>query len=809
MARAKLTGTDYTPPDLVAKVTGRARYAEDFRADGMVFMKLLLSPMPHAHVRRIDKSRALAMDGVLAVVTAEDLPESDPLNEPLLASEALYEGQPIAAVVAVDEATAADAVERLQVDLEPLPFALDPIESIKPGGSNARTEGNTIVRKSTDDGVQTVVERIEWPNQLFRDAGEDVLPLGEHQDEWTIGGDVEAALAASELVIDETAYHQSLTHHPLEPRSAMAYWQNGKCTLHCSTQSCQRTHGVAAAAIGIDPADLTLISEFCGGGFGSKIVGTVNMALPAVLSKQVGRPVMHRVSRYEENYFGRARPGMYIRTRIGFSKEGKVKALDIFAIQDNGPYGRQGDLGSVGGVASLAYQPDSMRFRAVSILTNTPPRAPQRAPGGAPISAMLEPIMDRAAKQLGLDRIAIRKLNAPREGAKFGGDLSRNVTTAYTHEAMDQLAALVDWADADRRGGTRSGSKAIGTGFALAPYTAGASGFDGLMVIRPDGKLEIHSGVGNLGTHSFSDTSRVACDVLGLPWEEVEIVWGDTSKHLPWTTVSAGSMTTHSMSRAAHAAATDLMQKLQEIAARDLGGSPEQYEVDGGRVFRRGSASGGLTFAQAAKRAIELGGKYDGHELSENLHAATKVAAAAMAGQGLLGAAKDEYPRNGDVYTFVVGFAEVEVDLETGFLDIKRYAAVTDCGTVMNPRSLGAQLHGGGIQGFGLAASQKWVYDPRWGIPFAHRFYTARPPSILDVPLEMQWGAVDKPDPNNPVGSKGVGEPPLCAGAAALLCAIQNAVGEVDLRRLPIMTDNLLTAIEGLDPEVPVLTTHT
>lgn len=205
-----------------------------------------------------------------------------------------------------------------------------------------------------------------------------------------------------------------------------------------------------------------------------------------------------------------------------------------------------------------------------------------------------------------------------------------------------------------------------------------------------------------------------------------------------------------------------------------------------------------MTFAQAAKRAIALGGKYDGHELPDDINRLTKEAAGPLVGRGLLGVGKDNYPRNGDVYTFVVSFAEVEVDTETGMSEIKRYVAVTDCGTVMNPRSLGGQLFGGGIQGFGMARSQKWVFDPKWGIPFANRFYTARPPSILDVPLDMDFGAVDLPDPNNPVGAKGVGEPPLGAGAAAYLCALQDAVGPEVFRRTPMMTDGVLSTLEGL-----------
>ena len=575
MARTKLVGTDYTPPDLIAKVTGKARYAEDFRAEGMLFAKLLLSPMPHCRVRRVDASKALAMPGVEAVLTVDDLPEHGPLDETPLSNEPLYEGQPILAVAAVDEFVAAQAIEAIEIDLEPLPFATDPLESLRPGGPNARLEGNTIVRERTDEGVETKVKELKWSREVFADAEPDELPIGEAEDDWSIG-DLEEGFSQADLVIEESFYNQSLTHHPLEPRSCMAYWQNGKVYLHASSQSVAITHGVVARSLGISPADVVFISKFCGGGFGSKIVGTINMAIPALLAKKTGRPVMHRVSRYEENYFGRARPALHVRAKIGWRSDGKVTAMDLFVVQDNGPFGRQGDLNTAAMVASLSYQPQAMRYRGISVLTNTPPRSAQRAPGGGPITAMLEPLMDRAAKQLDLDRIAIRKINSPRNGAKFAGDLSRNITTAYTQEAMDQMAELIDWESAKQRSGQRNGSRVTGVGVALSSFTAGNSCFDGLMVIKPDGKLYLHSGVGNLGTHSFSDTSRVAADVLAMPWERCEVLWGDTSLHVPWTCVQAGSMTTHSITRAVHAAAMDAKRKLQEIAAKDLGGSPEQ-----------------------------------------------------------------------------------------------------------------------------------------------------------------------------------------------------------------------------------------
>ena len=148
---------------------------------------------------------------------------------------------------------------------------------------------------------------------------------------------------------------------------------------------------------------------------------------------------------------------------------------------------------------------------------------------------------------------------------------------------------------------------------------AGSVGHDGLLTIRPDGKLYVQSGVGNLGTHSLFDLARVAADLLAVPWEKVEVAWGDTSRHVPYSCLSVGSQTTHAMTRANHAAAMDARRKLQEIAARDLGGRPEDYEIGNERVFRRGSPGSGLSYARAAARAIELGGRYDGHELAADL----------------------------------------------------------------------------------------------------------------------------------------------------------------------------------------------
>lgn len=809
MSDQTLIGQNYTTPDMVPKVTGRAKYAEDFRAEGMLFAKLLLSPMPHARVTRLDASAALAMPGVAGILTADDLPKPDAGAEAGLTNEPLYVGDPILAVAASDEAAAAEAIERIQVQFEPLPFVLDPLESLRPSGPNARAEGNVLV--PGDKGLTFTT--IKWSAEQFAEANEGHLPMGEVPDTWSVG-DLDAGFADAALSLDETVVHQSLSHHALEPRSALAYWQNGKLYLFGSTQSTARTVPALAAWLEIDPADIVFVSEYTGGGFGSKISGSLVMRIPALLAKKTGRPVMLRVTRAEEHYYGRARPGCQARVKMGFRKDGRLTALDLFIVQDNGPYGRQGDHMTAAALASLCYQPMAMRFRGITVLTNTPPKGAQRAPGGEQINLMLEPLLDKVARQLGIDRVAIRRINAPGMNASFGPPPRKPeqprafVTSCFVQDAFDKATALFGWDEKKQLSGRRQGAKVTGIGVGQGAYTAGSIGYDGIVIIRPDGKLYIQQGLGNLGTLSFADTARAAADVLKMPWERCEIVWGGTARHLPWSSVQAGSQSAHAHTRANYVAAMDARRKLQEIAAKDLGGSPDDYEVGNERVYRKGSPSRHLTFARAAVRAIDLGGKYDGHEAPADINAMTARSVKALVGQGLMGVAKDTLPRKGGTYSFAVAFARVEVDVETGHVELVEYVIVPDCGTVVHPRSLAAQVYGGSVLGFGIARSTKWVYDAQWGQPMTLGLYTSKPPSFLDVPLDFKWGAVNAPDPFNPVGAKGIGEPPVGAGASAVASAIADALGGTGFNRTPITTDMVLAAVEKRSPPHGPLAMH-
>jgi CO/xanthine dehydrogenase Mo-binding subunit len=818
----RLVGQNYSTPDLMAKVMGRSKYAEDFRADGMLFAKLLCSERPHARVTRIDASAALAMPGVKAVLTPDDLPavvEGANLGEGIIAStlsergltmEPLYVGEPILAVAAVDELTATEAIEKIVVEYEPLPFVTDPLESLKPGGPNARTQGNVWVRPQPAPPQpgqppapsRPEVQELKWTAEDFAAAANGQLPMGKATDEWQYG-DLEAGFTQAALVLDETFVGANTSHQPLETRSAFAYWQNGKLYMHISTQSTMRTISSVARWVGVEPKDVVIISEYTGGGFGSKGSGSVFAVIPALLARKTGAPVMLRISREEEQMIGRARPALHSRMKVGFAKDGRILALDGFVIVDNGPYDVVGDARSAADHISLCVQPLAMRWRSVNVLTNTPPRGAQRAPGGFQGNALFEPILAKAAAKLGIDQLAIHRINAPEGKAPFGGPTARGtrpyVTSAFVKQALDKGAELFRWEERKARSGQRVGSKVYGVGVALSAYSAGSVGFDGLIVIKPDGRMAIQSGIGNLGTESVFDVHRVAAELVGIPWEKCDVTWGNTAKHVPNTCGQGGSQTTHAMTRAAHAAGMDARRKLQEIAATTLGGRPEDYDVADERVFRRGGGRG-MTLAEAAKRAIQLGGKYDGHELPENVNAFTKASATALAGQGVMGVARDTYTRDGASKSYVAGFAEVEVDVETGAYRVLDFVAVADVGTVIHPRNLGGQINGGIMLGLGHAIGQKWVYDQHYGTPVARRFYQTKPPTILDAPGHFQSAALDIPDPETPVGARGVGEAPVGAGFGAVVNAIAAAVGTDVFRRAPITADVILTALEAGRP---------
>jgi CO/xanthine dehydrogenase Mo-binding subunit len=817
-------GKDFTPPDVAAKVTGKAKYAEDFRADGMVFCRLLLSPMPHAKVRNINTDEALKIPGVVGILSAADLPPTPGgPAQPALTNEPLFVGDPILAVAAETETAAQDAIDKIVLDLEALPYTVDPLESLYPGGPNARSDGNVVA--SAGFGQPATVKTIKWKAQDFADAGENQMPMGEATNTWTYG-DLDAGFKKAALVLDESFVTTSNIHHCLETRSCMAYWENGKCIVHGSTQSQSMVKPALARMIGIESKDLIYIAEYCGGGFGSKIVTFPTLAIAPLMAKKIGRPVMLRISRAEEYFIGTGRPGFQGRIKIGFTRQGRVTALDLFIVQENGPYGSGTDHGAAADAVSVLYQPEAMRYRGITVATNTTPKGAQRGPGKNQMAEAIEPIITKAARSLGVDQVEIRRINAADKNAKYGGprpDGSRNnFSSAYQKEILAKGAEMFKWSEKKKLSGRKEGSKVIGIGIGQAFHEAGFSGMDGLVRITPDGTLHIHSGVGNLGTFSHSSTARAAAEVLKCSWDHCVIERGDSRKSLPWNMAQGGSNTSNTMTRSNYVAAVDAVKKLKEIAAQDLGGAPEDYDIGDEKVFSKADSGKSLTYAQAAARAIELGGKYSGAEIPEDLNAETKEAVAGIVGSGLIGVARDNPggpgfggapptppspgnpPRTGTPAGLCAGFMQVELDLETGKYEIQEYVGVSDVGTIIHPMGLATQIKGGAVMGIGMAGLERTVYDPQNGLPANVGMYQTKSPTYLDVPLQMSADGVNLPDPDNPLGIKGAGEPPMGAGASALLSALADAMGGHVFNRAPVTPDLILSVAAGSEQYKPL-----
>jgi xanthine dehydrogenase molybdenum-binding subunit len=792
----KHIGKDFIPHDVRAKVTGQAKYSEDFRADGMVFCRLLTSPRPHARVKSIDSAEALKMEGVLGILTADDLPKGGPPGfAPSLTMEPMYVGEPILAVAATSEQAAEDAIEKIKIEYENLPFTFDPLESLFPGGKDARSDGfNTGTLAGLPAGT------IKWTAADFAritKPGEE-LPMGKPAEEWVFG-DVDAEFKKCKVVYEERFVTAAMAHHSMEPRSAMAYWQNGKCFMHASLQSQSFAHPGIAGMLGIEPEDLVLIAEFCGGGFGSKGGAYPCLAIPAFMSKKLGKPVMMRISRAEEFYLGSARNAFQGNIKVGFDASGKLLAADVYVVQDSGAHISFWDYRAFGEALGLVYQPRAMRWRGVPVFCNAPTRTAQRGPGQNQMACVMEPLIDRAARELKVDRVAIRSLNNPVNGNFMGGAEGKRgpVTSAYIKEALDKGKKAFNWDERKKKSGQKNGAKVTGIGVGQAFHPAGFFGFDGLVCLKPDGKLHIHTGVGNLGTFSHSGTSRVAAEVLKIDWENCVVERGDSRKHLPWNFGQFGSNTSYTMTRTNYVAAMDALAKLKEIAAKDLGGAADDYDVDGAKVFSKKDPSKSLSYGDAAKRAIELGGKFDGHELPKDLNPMTTASATALAGTGLVGVSKDNLPVMGQPAAFAAAFIEIELDVETGQHRIVDLLNVADCGTVIHPKGLETQIKGGAVQGIGMATLERLVFDPQNGLPANVSLHQQKPPSYLDLPTEMMTAAVDKADPSNPMGMKGVGEPLMGSVAAALLCAISDAMGGHVFNRTPVLPDMIVNHFAG------------
>ena len=415
----------------------------------------------------------------------------------------------------------------------------------------------------------------------------------------------------------------------------------------------------------------------------------------------------------------------------------------------------------------------------------------------------MEPVLAKAARKLGVDQVAIRRMNAPEGKAPFGplvAGKQQYATSAFIKEALDRGSEQFKWNERKVNTGKRNGSKVRGVGVSISCYSGGTTGFDGLFVIKPDGRVYIQSGVGNLGTESWTDVHRVVAELLGVPWEKCDITWGNTSKNLPWTCPSGGSQTTHAMTRAAHAVAIDAIaeaaadcRQRPRRQARGLRGCQRTRLPQ--RRRRRHDAGPSRSARDPAGRRIRWPRTASGHKQIYGgiRHGAGRPGLAGR-GEGQVSARRQHFflrrhvcrnrsrRRNRPVPHF-------------GFPGLRRRRAPCS----IRERSA-ARFSGVRSLGIGHAIGQKWVYDQHYGLAVSRRFHHTKPPTILDIPDKMAWAAVEIPDPETPIGSRGIGEPPVGGGCAAILNALSDALGDEVFRRAPVTSDVILASLEAGRP---------
>lgn len=791
-------GKDFVPPDVPGKVTGRIKYAEDYTKEGMVYARLLTSPIPHARVIDIDASEALAMDGVYGILTADDCyPEGEPSSTGLkiLTNEPTLVGEPILALAAVDEKTAETAIAKINVTFERLDFAIDPLDSLAEGGPNAYPDDqNTYIFRQ---GFATE----KWSRDQVASFRAGSEPTAEPQSTWSYG-DLDAAFADAAYTYETTFTTAGYPHHAMEPRSALAYWEDGKLYVHGTSQSLTALADAMAPIIGVSKENFVFVNVATGGGFGQRARANSipSMAIPAKLSQKINRPVMMRVTREEEFTIGGARQGFQGWIKVGFKDNGQMAGCDLYIVSDNGGKGGGGDASSAADCISILYQPEAVRYRGTAIGSNTGHRGAQRGPGQNQIAAIISPILDKAADELGMDRLEMRKLNSAESGDP-GGPRRTPLTSAYMPQALDMVAEAFDWQGRQSRRRQRNGSKVTGLGIGQGYHSAGRSGMDGIVSMGTDGRLKIHNGVGNLGTFSYASTSRAAAEALKMPWERCDVLNARTDNHLPITSPQDGSNSIFTNTRTMWGAAQDMLAKMKEIAATDLGGSADDYDVSNERVHQIADESVGMTYAEVATRAMELRGKFTGEaELPEELAEWTQISVSRLAGSAFLGVYHD--PRHsGTVPGFTVTACEIELDTETGKFEILDLYTLGDCGTVVHPQGLKNQLVGGAVWGIGLSAYERHLYDPQNGIPASTGYWQSKVPTYLDTPVKIGTGWVDQPDPENPVGARGIGEPAMGAVSAALNAAISDALDGHLFNAAPVTADMILNHVAGVSSE--------
>jgi CO/xanthine dehydrogenase Mo-binding subunit len=717
----KVIGNKVERVDAYERLVGEAKYASDIYLPGMLYVKMLRSPQAHAKVIRIDTSRAEALPGVKAILTPSDVPDfpihargTAPLFEmPVLARTARYAGDEIAAVAAVDEETAEEALDLIRVDYKILPFVLDAEEAAKPTATKLYPEGN-VIREAADTLIR---------------------------------GDVEEGFRQADVIVEERYKTNLIQHVSMEGRVTVANWSGKRLFVWVSHKNPFGLRTGLAQALGIKVNQVRILTPYIGGDFGDKAFTERCHVIAALLSKKTNRPVRLEYTR-EENYLSdhhRYPTTWYL--KYGARKDGTLTAIQVRLYADVGAYyhfdGAKESLEIPKGV----YRCPHVRLEGYNVLTNKPEGGHMRCVGHPAGMFPQEVHMDRLAERLGMDPLAFRLKNYAR---KEDGDQDRRVPfgSVGLEECALRGAERIGWKTNWKKPGVSAGPVKRGFGVAFQSCRHGAirPPMSALIKLDPDGTVELLSGLNDSGGGQKTTMAMIAAEELGVPYEAVTVTTGDTDVNTD-TGVPGGSRGTASTGLAVLSAARDAKDQLLDVAADVLKRKRDDLDIRDGQIFVKGETVG-VPYRDILSKALNP----------------------------IVGRGSGSPPNNVLLHTFGVHFAEVAVDLRTGRVEVLKLVAAHDVGRAINRLGCENQIEGAAIMGIGYGLMERQYIDGQTGICVNPNMVDFKVPSVLDIPL-IEPLIIEPHDPFGPFGAKGVGEPPYGVPAPAIANAIYNAVG--------------------------------
>jgi xanthine dehydrogenase YagR molybdenum-binding subunit len=734
-AELSVVGTATPRVDGRERVSGAATYSHDVRLPGQLFAVGLRSSHAHARIVNVDVSRAEMAPGVRAVLTRFSDPDLiDPARKrPILGEEALFHGMEVAVVVAETHEQARDALSAIEVTYEPLPFVVDP---------------ETALRQ---DAVQVSLTLAN------NNAGEEYPKTYER-------GDVEAALRSAGATVEVRFETPAAMHNSMETHGAVASWDGRTMTVYSSTQDIYGARQQIAGALDLQQNQVRVIKQYMGGGFGSKFGAHHSGLIAAYAAKKLGHPVHYMLSREEENLAAGHRPASIQTYRLGATPDGALAAIDLRAISNTGALGAW--MSAVSLAAKELYLCPNVRTVDMPVRTNLGTQSAFRAPGVVEATAAMEVAIDELAHTLGLDPLEFRAKNHAPNNQLMDG---RPYSTKTLLHAYEIGAERISWATRDdetrRFPHGRDGYLRRGVGMASQIWGGdGGPPAQAIAKFLPDGTAVILTGTQDIGTGTRTVLAQVAAEELHIPLAHVRVELGDTEYGV-FSPASGGSMTLASVGPAVRMAAAGLRAELLEIVSHFTEAPVDALEARDGRVFARET---GRDFGAIG----DFLGQLDGHEISA---------------KGMRGPNAEDVTNR----TFGAQFAEVEVDIGTGQVRVRRIVAVHDCGRVVNPLTLSSQMEGGIIQGLGFALMERRIVDERLGRVMNANLEGYKIPTIRDVP-EIEVVMIGEANTRaNTLGSLGAGEPPIIPTAGAIANAVAHAIGK-RVRRLPLTPDYIL-----------------